>query len=433
MNRRSFAAATALSASRVLGANDTVRVALIGCGGRGRHVANLMRQAPNVAFVAVADVYDDNAAKAREWAGADAKSFRDFRKVLELKDVDAVMVSTPDHWHHAATILACRAGKDVYVEKPVSLTIREGREMVTAARQTNRIVCVGTQHRSAKHFPKIAEMIGRGEIGEVKFVRVWNYTNVTPNGIGRKPAQDPPAGLDWDMYCGPSPKVPFNPNRFLGTYRQFFDYSGGYITDYGNHRIDTMQQIMGVTAPHTISASGGRYLIKDDGDVPDFLTVTYEYDNFVMTYEGSNLNGFGMGAAKVGPKYYNGRGEYDQPNGIAFYGTDGTIFAERISWAIYPEASSPRREAKPIKVFYENVAEPTKDHAAHFVDCVRSRKTPSADIEIGHRGTSVCLLGNIAMKTGKKLKWDAKKETFLNAMDANALLHRAARKPWDLV
>lgn len=416
-----------------MGANETVRVGLIGCGGRGRHVANLMRMAPNVQFVAVADVWDDNAAKAREWAGVDAKSFRDFRKLLESKDVDAVMVATPDHWHHAATILACQAGKDVYVEKPVSLTIREGRDMVNAARKHDRIVCAGTQHRSAKHFPKIAEMIRRGEIGEVKFVRVWNYTNVTPNGIGRKPNQDPPAGLDWDMYCGPSPKVPFNPNRFLGTYRQFFDYSGGYITDYGNHRIDTMQQIMGVTAPHTISASGGRYLIKDDGDVPDFLTVTYEYDNFVMTYEGSNLNAFGMGAAKVGPKYYNGRGEYDQPNGIAFYGTDGTIFAERISWAIYPEASTPRREAKPVKVFYENVPEPTKDHAAHFVDCVRSRKTPSADIEIGHRGTSTCLLGNIAMKTGKKLKWDAKKESFLNAMDANALLHRAARKPWDLV
>lgn len=434
MDRRTFVTATALSASRVMGANDRVNVGLIGCGGRGRYVARLMREAPNVAFTAVADVYDKNAATAKEWAGPDAKSFKDFRKLLELKDVDAVMVSTPDHWHCMATILACQAGKDVYVEKPVSLTIREGRSMVEAARKYNRIVGAGTQHRSAKHFPKIAEMIRNGEIGEVKFVRVWNYINLAPDGIGRKPAQDPPEGLDWDMYLGPAPKVAFNPNRFLSTYRYFSDYSGGYITDFGNHRLDTMQQIMNVTAPKTISASGGRYLLKDDGDVPDLMHVTYEYDNFICTYEGSNLNGFGVGAAKQGPKYYNGRGEFDQPNGICFYGTEGTIFAERISWAIYPEAVTPRHQAKrDVKLFYENVPEPTKDHAANFVDCVRSRKAPNAEIEIGHRSTTVALLGNIAVKTGQKLKWDAKKEDFVGAHEASALLSRKPRKPWDLV
>ncbi len=434
MQRRTFVGSTALSAARVLGANDQVRVGLIGCGGRGRHVARLMREAPNVAFTAVADVYDRNAEAAREWAGPDAKSFRDFRKLLERKDVDAVMVSTPDHWHAQVAILACQAGKDVYVEKPVSLTIREGRAMVQAARRYNRIVCAGTQHRSAKHFPKIAEMIRRGDIGQVKFVRVWNYANLTPNGIGRKPNQDPPAGLDWDMYLGPAKKVPFNPNRFLGTYRWFTDYSGGYITDFGNHRLDTMQQIMGVTAPKTISASGGRFVIQDDGDVPDLLHVTYEYDGFIATYEGSNLNGFGMGAAKVGPKYYNGRGEFDQPNGICFYGTEGTIFAERISWAVYPEAATERHKpSKAVQVFHENLPEPTRDHAAHFVDCVRSRQTPSADIEIGHRSTSVALLGNIAYQTGLKLQWDATREDFVNAPQASQLLSRPARRPWNLV
>ncbi len=331
------------------------------------------------------------------------------------------------------TILACQAGKDVYVEKPVSLTIREGRAMVDAARKYKRIVQTGTQHRSAKHFPKIAEMIKRGDIGQVKYVRVWNFANLTPNGMGRKPDQDPPEGLDWDMYLGPSPKVPFNPNRFLSTYRYFYDYSGGYITDFGNHRLDTMQQIMGVTAPKTISASGGRFLLNDGGDVPDFLQVTYEYDGFIATYEGSNLNGFGMGAAKVGPKYYNGRGEYDQPNGMAFYGTEGTIFAERISWAIYPEAATPRfKPSKDVKVFYENVPEPTKDHTAHFIECVRERKTPNAEIEIGHRSTSVALLGNIAYKSGLKLHWDAQKEEFIDAPKASAMLSRKNRKPWDL-
>jgi predicted dehydrogenase len=429
MIRRTFVM-TALSASRVKGANDRVNIALIGCGGRGKYVARLMRENPKVAYTAVADVYKTNGEQAREWAGADAKFFPDFRKILDLKDVDAVHIATPDHWHAIASVMACQAGKDVYVEKPTSLTIREGRVMVNAARKHNRIVQVGTQHRSAPHFAKIAEVIQRGDIGQVKFVRVWNYANHTPNGIGVKPDAPVPDGLDWDMYLGPSPKVPFNRNRFLGTYRYFWDYSGGYITDFGNHRLDTMQQIMGVSAPHTISSSGGLYLVKDGREVPDFMHVTYEYDNFIAVYEGSNINGHGVGGRTPGHRYYNSRGESDQPNGIAFHGTEATIYAERIGWEIFPEPG--RREPK-VKRMWENVEEPTKAHTTNFVECVRSRKTPNADIEIGHRGTSVALLGNIAMRTGKKLHWDAKKEEFTGASDASAMLTRNLRKPWDLI
>ena len=454
MNRRSFVttsgvAVTALSSSRVLGANDRLNIGLIGCGGRGRYVARFIREAPNVAYTAVSDVYTTNGELAREWAGPEAKFHQDFRKLLDQKDVDAVHVATPDHWHAIASVMACQAGKDVYVEKPVSLTVREGRVMVTAARKYNRIVQVGTQHRSAPHFMRIAEIIQRGDIGPVKFIRVWNYSNHTPNGIGKKPVQDPPAGLDWDMYLGPSPKVAFNPNRFLGTYRYFWDYSGGYITDFGNHRLDTMQQIMNVSAPKTISAVGGVYVIKDDRETPDFLTVTYEYDGFIATYEGSNINGHGMGGRTPGHRYYNSRGEFDQPNGIAFYGTEATIYAERIGWEIFPEPDSaiagrrnqdasappppPRKRAPSVKRMWENVEEPTKAHALNFVECARSRKTPNADIEIGHRSTSMALLGNIAMRTGKKLHWDAKKEDFVGASDASAMLTRNLRKPYDLI
>lgn len=456
MLRRNFVATsgvamTALSASRVLGANDRLNVGLIGAGGRGRYVARFIREAPNVAYTAIADVYKTNGETAREWAGPDAKCFQDFRKLLDQKDVDAVHIATPDHWHAIASVLACEAGKDVYVEKPASLTVREGRVMVNAARKHNRIVQVGTQHRSAPHFMKIAEMIQRGDIGQVKFIRVWNYSNHTPNGIGRKPVQEPPPELDWDMYLGPSPKVPFNPNRFLGTYRYFWDYSGGYITDFGNHRLDTMQQIMNVSAPRTVSASGGVMVLKDDRETPDLLTVTYEYDGFVATYEGCNLNGHGMGGRTPGHKYYNSRGEWDQPNGIAFYGTEATIFAERIGWEIFPEPDNrtlaggrrgaaqnaapppPSNRAPTVKRMWENEAEPTKAHAFNFVECVRSRKLPNADIEIGHRSTSMALLGNIAMKTGKKLRWDAKKEDFVGASDASAMLTRTLRKPYDLI
>ncbi len=444
---------TALSSSRVLGANDRLNVGLIGCGGRGRYVARFVREAPNVAYTAVSDVYKTNGELAREWAGSDAKFHQDFRKLLDQKDVDAVHIATPDHWHAIASVMACQAGKDVYVEKPVSLTVREGRVMVNAARKYNRIVQVGTQHRSAPHFMKIAEIIQRGDIGPVKFIRVWNYSNHTPNGIGKKPTQNPPAELDWDMYLGPSPKVAFNPNRFLGTYRYFWDYSGGYITDFGNHRLDTMQQIMNVSSPKTISAVGGVYVIKDDRETPDFLTVTYEYDGFIATYEGSNINGHGMGGRTPGHRYYNSRGEFDQPNGIVFYGTEATIYAERIGWEIFPEPDSsiagrrnqeaisppsappppPRKRAPSVKRMWENVEEPTKAHALNFVECVRSRKTPNADIEIGHRSTSMALMGNIAMRTGKKLHWDAKKEDFVGASDASAMLTRNLRKPYDMI
>ena len=451
MDRRNFIQAsglgvTALSASRVLGANDRLNIGLIGCGGRGRGVARTMRDSsPNVAYTAVADVYKTNAETARQWAGGDAKSFQDFRKLLELKDVDAVHIATPDHWHAIVAVLACQAGKNVYVEKPTSLTVREGRAMVNAARKYNRIVQVGTQHRSAPHFMKIGEMIRRGDIGPVKFIRVWNYVNQWPNGIGHKPDEDAPAELDWDMYLGPSTKVPFNRQRFLSTFRYFWDYSGGYITDYGNHRLDTMQEIMGVTAPRTVVATGGKLVLKDDRETPDVLTVMYEYDGFTVTYEGSNINGYGMGGRTPGQRYYNSRGEWDQPNGIAFYGAEATIFAERIGWEIYPEpdtpmgrragyeAAAPRKRAESVKRVWENVEEPTKAHTINFVECVRARKPPNAEIEIGHRSTSMALLGNIAMKTGKKLHWDAKKEDFVGAPDASAMLTRNLRKPWDLI
>src|SRR5215467_15296417 len=207
MDRRDFlrgasaAGMTALSASRVLGANDRINIGLIGCGGRGRYVARLMRDSsPNVAYTAVADVYDKNAGIACEWAGSDARSFQDFRKLLELKDIDAVHIATPDHWHAISTVMACEAGKDVYVEKPLAHNVREGRAMVAAARKHKRIVQAGTQHRSAPHYREVERIIQSGELGEVRFVRVWNYSNLTPNGIGRTPDGQPPEGLDWDFY-----------------------------------------------------------------------------------------------------------------------------------------------------------------------------------------------------------------------------------------
>ncbi|MCC6861383.1 MAG: Gfo/Idh/MocA family oxidoreductase [Bryobacterales bacterium] len=200
MQRRQFltSSVSAASAGRILGANDRVVMGLIGCGGRGRYVARCIREAPGVEFGAVCDVYQPNAAKAREWAGPRAQAYGDFRRLLEQKDVDAVLVATPDHWHAIPTVLACQAGKDVYVEKPLAHNVREGRAMIQAARRYKRIVVAGTQHRSSPHFAEAARIVQSGELGEVRYVRVWNYVNQYPNGIGNPPDSEPPEGSTWD-------------------------------------------------------------------------------------------------------------------------------------------------------------------------------------------------------------------------------------------
>jgi predicted dehydrogenase len=434
MNRRTFLGATAAvgaTTRSVLGANDRVVVGLIGCGGRGRYVASLMRQAPNVEFAATADVYLTNAERARQWAGTSAVAYQDFRKLLERKDLDAVMVSTPDHWHAAATILACQAGKDVYVEKPVCHNIREGRKMVDAARRYNRIVQAGMQHRSAPHYQEVQRIVQSGALGRVHFVRVWNYVNMSPQGIGRVPDSPVPEGLNWDFYLGPARQVPFNSKRFLSTFRWFRDYAGGYITDYGTHRFDTVHQVMDATAPQTISATGARFRIDDAGDIPDVLQVTYQYPNFILSYEACLLSGIGTGPRLAGMKYYNARGEDDRPHGEAYYGTNGTLFADRIGYEVYAD---PKPEGKPPEKSHMNTTDATALHAAAFVDAVRTRKRPAADIEVGFRSTSVPLLGNIAYDTGRKLHWDAVKEEFTGDAEANKHLARVSpRKQWDWV
>lgn len=439
-----IASAGGLQPQRILGANERVHVGLIGCGGRGLYVAKLMRAVPGVEFVAVADVYDPHAAEAKEWAGPSCAAYRDFRKLLERKDVDAVLVATPDHWHATAAVLACRAGKDVYVEKPLAHTIREGRAIVDAARRYERVVQAGTQHRSAAHFREAAKIVQSGELGPVHFVRVWNYLNMSPDGVGRAPDSSPPPELDWDFYLGPAPDVPFNKNRFLVSYRWFWDYAGGMTTDYGTHRFDSVHQVMGVDAPVRIAGSGGRYELKDGGDTPDTLQITYEYPNFVMSYEASMLNGHGSGGRTPGKQYYLTRSQDDRPHGMAFYGTRGTLYADRVGFEVYAE---PNGESGPgafnpggttpegYRMSRQEASgeDATALHAKNFIECVRSRQRPAADVEIGHRSTAVGHLGNIALRTGHKIHWDADRELILDDSEASALLGRTPRKPWDLI
>lgn len=440
-DRRRFLTGTAAAAfsSSLKGANDRVVAALIGCGGRGRYVSGFMKSDAGAAFAAVCDVYEGNAAKAKEWAGGDCTAYSDFRRVLERKDIDAVVIGTPDHWHANIAILAIQAGKHVYVEKPLAHSIREGQAIAAAARQSKKIIQVGTQQRSSPHIAEAAKIVQSGGIGHVHFVRVWNYVNMFPKGIGREPDAEPPAGLDWDFYCGPAPLVQYNRKRHLSTYRWFWDYSGGYITDYGIHRFDSVHQIMAADAPVTIAASGRRFEMQDSGEMPDVLQVTYEYPTFVMSYETSSLNAFGIGGRTPGHRYYNMRGPYDRPHGMAFYGTNGTLMLDRIGYEIFPELDQSSWPPQPgaaqkfrMELQRKQGADVTGLHAKAFIETIRNGGEPPATVEMGHRSTSIAHLGNIAFKTGLKLKWNAQKEEFDGQPAASALLLRKPRQKWNL-
>lgn len=407
---------------RIRGANDRIAIALIGAGRQGvTDLKSAMRHS-DVDVAAVCDVYRPNLAKGAEVAPS-AQQYSDFRRVLDRKDIDVVIVASPDHWHPLHTILACEAGKDVYVEKPISVTIAEGRKMVDAARRHQRVVQVGTQQRSGKHFQQAAELVRSGRIGTVTQVRCWNVGNESPEGIGSPPDSAPPAELDWDMWLGPAPDRPFNPNRFgvspdrWSSFRWFWDYAGGMMTDWGVHWLDIVQMAMGVDAPVSISAMGGKTALQDNRETPDTLIASYQYPGFLCTYENRLAN-----AAPLNGK----RG------GILFHGTDGTLFIDRQGFEILPEtrktgdASADRTE--PMKV--DNSNNNHQDHLLDFIECVKTRRTPLSDIEIGHRSTSTALLGNIAYRSGHRIEWDAKNERIVGDRDASRYLTRDYRKPW---
>ena len=432
MERRDFIKGSAAAAvgltlapARVLGANERVVAGFIGVGRQGQSNMSSFLKAENVAIAAVCDVYEPNLEKAAAIAGPDAAKLRDFRRVLDNKDINAVVISTPDHWHAYQTVAACQAGKDVYVEKPICVAVEEGRTMVEAARRYERVVQAGTQQRSGVHFQQAVELVRSGRLGKISVVRTWNFGNQSPEGIGNPPDSDPPSSLDWDLWLGPAPKRAFNPNRFgvhesnYSFFRWFWDYAGGMMTDWGIHLLDIVQWAMDVDAPQAVTASGGKLFLKDNRETPDTLQVTYEYPGWIAMYENRELNANPL----LGKSY-----------GILFHGTEGTLFVDRSGYELIPETRGRGTAAV-------NRTEPVSDknsnnhgaaHFANFVECVRSRKRPVCDIETGHRSTSTCLLGNVAYRSRQRIEWDAKAEKITNAADARKYLSREYRKPWRL-
>jgi predicted dehydrogenase len=287
--------------------------------------------------------------------------------------------------------------------------------MVEAARKYNRVVQAGTMQRSGTHFQKAAEIVKSGELGQVTFVRTWNYGNMKPEGIGNPPDAAAPDDLDWDMWLGPAPKRPFNANRFgvdpkaFSHFRWFWDYAGGMMTDWGIHLLDIVQMAYDEKMPAVVNASGQKLYLKDNRETPDTLQVTYEYPNFIATYEN---------------RYGNANSMFDKGYGILFHGEKGTLFVDRSMYTIYPEKGSALEAREEKSSNNSNMA-----HWKNFLDCVRTREKPISDIEKCFRSTATCLLGNVALRSKLRIDWDG--ETVRQG-EARKYLTREYRKPWKL-
>lgn len=439
LTRRDFGktavAVTALSSMRVLGANDRVRVGFIGVGNRGDQVLDAFLKNKDAQVVAVCDVNDPYLEPAARKAGGAAK-LKDYRKMLEMKDLDAVAIVTPDHWHALQFIHSCEARKDVYVEKPLSLVVSEGRKMVEAARKYKRVVQVGIQRRSSAFCKEACDLVRSGAIGKVTVAKSYHVLNEFPMGIGSPPNSDPPPGLDWDTWLGPAPKAPYNENRALYKFRWFYDYSGGQVTNFGVHYMDLIHWALGKDAPQAITAMGGKYSVEDNREIPDTLEVLWEYP-------GGTLVVFSQYNCNAAPGNV-------QDALVEFRGTQGTLYLKDRSYEVVPEnnreeplpARSPLRREQDRRAGrnFKKAMEPKSgsgvvedaDHARNFLDCVKSRQQCNCDIETGHRTTTAALLGNIALKTKSYLEWDAKNERFTNNDAANKFLSYKYRGPWRL-
>jgi predicted dehydrogenase len=418
MTRRDFSrtatglvAASALSTSRILGANDRIRVGLIGSGGRGRQDwGNFLKQ-PNVEPVAVCDVYEPFRDKGVEMTQGRAKPYQDFRRLLEQKDIDAVIVATPDHWHALITIAACEAGKDVYCEKPLTLMVGEGRKMVDAARRNKRVVQTGSQQRSGAHYAQAVKLIQDGGIGEVHRIHAGMQRNIFPGLKPTEMASGVPSGLDWDMWLGPSEKLPFDPFRCIYNFRWFWNYSGGQMTNWGAHHLDIARWILAAEAPISVSAAGGRYALTDGGETPDVQQVTYQFPKAVVTWTSSEVAD-------------------GKSTTLDIYGSKGMLTLLRSGFQVKPEMSKDKVPAMDaVNVKGGNLDE---SHIGNFLDCLRTRKRPNADVEEGHRTAVMCHLGNISMRLGRSLKWDPLKEEITGDAEANRWLMQPYRAHWRL-
>lgn len=398
--------------------NERLRVGFIGCAGQGQFNLRMFMEQREVDIVAVCDVDRKRAAEAQAVTDCRSEVVEDYRRVLDRPDVDVVVINTPDHWHAIPTIEACQTGKDVYVEKPMTHRIAEGRRMVEAARRYDRVVQCGTQQRSGEHYAEVREIVRSGVLGHICHVRVWNLGNRWP-GIRHPGHQAVPATFKWDLWLGPAPWREYDPVRASGLHRFYWDYAGGTVCDWGTHHMDTIQWIMDVTAPRSVVAVGGDLGgLEEPFETPNTLNAIWEYDGWTLAYEIREAS------------HYAGRQSF---YGIVFHGTDAALLLDRSGYEIIPEGDRAAAKTVGTPGVDNFMPEPlTRRHVRNFLDCVVSRERPVSDVEIGHRSTTVPHLANISYKVGRRIRWDADSERVIDDPEANALLTKEYRAPYVL-
>jgi predicted dehydrogenase len=429
---------SAMSYGRVLGANDRVGVGFIGYGLIGkRHVATF-RQVADVDLLGVAEVHRGRREEGVAAAGQRAVGHADFRRLLEDRNVQAVVVATPDHWHALLTMLSCAARKDVYVEKPLTLFVREGEWMNQVAARHRRVVQVGTQQRSGPHYGRARELLRDGRIGRVVSVRMQAVRNVMP-GFGRPADGDPPEGLDWDLWLGPAPARRYNPNRCLYHFRWFWDYSGGQVTNLASHQLDIVDWVLGLDSLRSVVSVGGRFALEDNGETPDTQDCLFACDRFNASFV---MRECSAGTPPV--------------VGLEFCGTRGSLTLSRSGFRIHGDPDIPPanqipgvRDGHPVggprsvpassgRTRTETLVDSSGDsngqylaHARNFIECVRSRETPISSLESAQRVSIACHLANLSLRLGRPLAWDRETKSVSRDAEANRMLVRPYRAPWD--
>lgn len=439
-NRRKFLKNTAIGATGIIvlpsilkagfSANEKITVGLIGCKGMGMQDLRAFLKQPNVECAALCDVdqniLNQRASEVEKIQGKRPRLYSDFRKLIEQKDIDTVIVGTPDHWHCLPVVYACQEGKDVYTEKPLANTIEECNVMVKAVKRYGNVVQVGQWQRSDPHWLDAVKYVQSGEMGRVRLVQAWSYVGWAGT-IPVVPDSPVPNGVDYDMWLGPAPKRPFNSNRFHFNFRWYWDYAGGLMTDWGVHLLDYALFGMNQYVPKSICANGGKYAFpKDAMETPDTMMAMYDFGDFGLMWNHS----IGITGAQ-----FNKRG-----HGVAYTGEYGTLIVDRNGWEVIPERSfnTEFELGESMKKGYEGV--PFKKstgqglnlHVKNFIDCVKSREKPNCDIEIGAHVARISQLGNISYRLGRKLEWDGEKQEFKNDAEANLYTKAHYRAPWTL-
>ncbi len=389
---------------------ERVGIGVIGVRGQGKFLASSMAAFPDVEIRALCDVDESQFPAATksviEHQSRTPRWERDFRTLLDDSDIDAVVIATPDHWHALMTILACQAGKDVYVEKTVSHNVREGELMVQAASKHGRVVQAGMQQRSGKHFQSAIEYIKSGKLGTVKLAKAWTVHR--RKSIGTKSDIETPRGVDYNAWLGPSPLRSFNPNRFHYNWHWFWDYGAGELGNWGVHMLDIARWGLGVTYPERIAAFGGLLYMVDEQETPDTLMVHYSFPgNALIMWE---------------HRLWSTRGIEGRSAACAFYGDCGTLVVDRGGWKVYDTTQPTTSDTSDL----------ARAHHRNFIDCIKTRSTPAADVEIGHVSSTLCHLGNIAYRVERDVAFDARTMEIVDDAQAGGLLSREYRRGWEL-